>query len=136
MKNFRVLVVDDERIIADSLRCILEKFGFAVRVAYAAQEALVHAREFLPQLLLTDLSMPGMSGLTMASMIARELPACGVLMLTGDYVALQEACVSGAVLFGRHSILTKPVHPDALLREARQLLQWTVSGNSTPVPIQ
>ena len=136
MTKFRVLIVDDERDVADSLCCILEKFGFAVRVAYAGHDGLETAREFLPELLLTDLSMPGMSGLTMASLIARELPACGVLMLTGDYHALQEAWVSSAVLFRKHSILTKPVHPDALLREARNLLHIPPIGVSAGVLLQ
>jgi CheY-like chemotaxis protein len=136
MTRLRVLIVDDERIVADSLRLIFEKYGFIVQVAYSAVEGINRARQFLPELLLTDLSMPGMGGLVMASLIAHELPACRVLVLTGDYGALEEAWITGTSLFHRHAIVTKPIHPETLLHEARQLLHTAGAGFPVSLPLQ
>ena len=136
MTKLRVLIVDDERIIADSLCLIFEKCGFAVQVAYSAREGLESAREFKPELLVTDLAMPGMSGLIMASLIAHELPACRVLVLTGDLRALDEVRTTGPSLFGNHTIMTKPTHPDALLREANQLLHAAGLRIPDSLPLQ
>ena len=65
MTKLRVLIVDDERTVADSLSLIFQKCGFEAQVAYTSDEGLARARFFQPQLLLTDLSMPGMGGLAM-----------------------------------------------------------------------
>ena len=136
MTQLRVLIVDDERIVADSLCIIFQKCGYSVRVAYGASDGIACAREFSPELLLTDISMPGMSGLIMASLIARELPACRVLMLTGDYRALDEAGIVGRAIFSRHSLLTKPIHPETLIRAAHQLLNYDHAGLSASLPLQ
>ena len=135
MAKLRVLIVDDERAVADSLGLIFQKCGFDCRVAYKPDEALTYARSFEPQLLLADLSMPGMGGLVMASLIAHELPDCRILMLTGDSQALEDAWSSGKTAFGHHSIVTKPIHPDALLREAHHLLNSAPAGFPAGVPI-
>ncbi len=135
MTKLRVLIVDDERTVADSLSLIIQKCGFEAQVAYTSDEGLARARFFQPQLLLTDLSMPGMGGLAMASIIAHELPGCRVLMLTGDYRALEEAWTTGSVICRKHSILTKPIHPEALLREANHLLHTAPTGFPASVTI-
>ncbi len=128
MSKLRVLIVDDERPVADSLRLIFQKYGFEAEVAYTPDDGLARARFLQPHLLLTDLTMPGMGGLVMASIIAHELPQCRVLMLTGDYRALEQAWNSGTSLFRQHSVLTKPIHPEALLREANHLLHAAPLG--------
>jgi CheY-like chemotaxis protein len=135
MTKLRVLIVDDERAVADSLCLVFQKYGFIAQAAYSADDGLDCARTFLPQLLLCDLSMPGMGGLVMASMIAHELPECRVLMLTGDYHALDEAWATGASLFRKHTVMTKPVHPESLLREAYQLLHSAKPGFPAGLPL-
>ena len=59
----RVLVVDDERVIADTLSAILSKHGFAVMTAYSGATALDLARVTPPDLLISDVAMPEMNGI-------------------------------------------------------------------------
>ena len=61
----RVLVVDDDRLVADTLTLIFERNGFAAKAAYSADEALKCSREFTPNLLLCDVTMPGRDGLSL-----------------------------------------------------------------------
>ena len=68
----RVLVVDDDRLVADTLSLIFEKSGFEAKAAYSADEALECARGFTPHLLLCDVTMPARDGLSLVLDITRE----------------------------------------------------------------
>jgi CheY-like chemotaxis protein len=119
----KVLVVDDEHMVADTLAIIFEKHGFDCRVSYNGEEALGCAEQFGPELLLCDMSMPGMNGLEVASSVTEKFPGCRILLLTGHYTNLRSARTWAR----KHSsaasrILTKPVQPAALLGEADALL--------------
>jgi DNA-binding response OmpR family regulator len=59
----RILVVDDEHLVADTLGLIFRKHGFEAEVVYTAQDALASARTFSPDLLLCDINMPCRNGL-------------------------------------------------------------------------
>ena len=132
----RVLIVDDESILANSLSWIFEKRGFETLVAYSPDSAIDISRAFRPDLLLCDLAMPGMGGLTMASIIARSLPHCRVLLLTGDYLSLEHAWSVGRSMFQKHAVLAKPVHPLALLEEAYHLMGLPASGVVQELAVQ
>jgi CheY-like chemotaxis protein len=118
----RVLVVDDDRLVADTLALIFERNGFSAKVAYSADEALMRSREFAPDLLLCDVTMPGRDGLSLAEDVTRELPACRILMLTGFYSNLKSVREQARKLERPLGILTKPCQPSELLREAAALL--------------
>ena len=115
----RVLVVDDERIIADTLLLIFRKHGFDTRVAYSADEALRTARTFHPALMLCDINMPGRSGLSLAADVAAEQPACHILVLT----ALSNSIDRTPPAFQPNwLLLSKPIHPATLLQAAEAAL--------------
>jgi CheY-like chemotaxis protein len=118
----RVLVVDDDRLVADTLALVFIKSGFEAKAAYSADEALTCAREFTPHLLLCDVTMPGRDGLTLLSDITREQPACRVIMLTGFYSNLKSVREQASKLARPVGIFTKPCQPAELLREAAALL--------------
>lgn len=118
----RVLVVDDERLVADTISLVFGRSGFDARTAYSADEALTFARDFQPNLLLCDVSMPGKDGLHLMKEISRELPNCRILLLTGFYSNLATMQKHVARLPRPVGILTKPCQPDVLLREATSLL--------------
>ena len=121
----RILVVDDEHLTADTLSLILKKNGFDARTAYSTDEALICARDFDPQLLLCDITMPGKDGLHLMVEIGREHPACKVLVLTG-YSSNFAGIQNQAPRMPRPArILTKPCNPVDLLREAGALLATT-----------
>jgi CheY-like chemotaxis protein len=116
-----VLVVDDEKVIADTLSIILSKSGFAVMTAYDAETALEFAALVPPELLVTDVAMPGMNGIELAIALVQSIPDCKVLLFSGQASTndlLDEARHAG------HSftLLTKPVHPTDLLKRINQFL--------------
>jgi CheY-like chemotaxis protein len=118
----RVLVVDDDRLVADTLTLIFEKNGFHAKAAYSADEALHRSREFVPNLLLCDVTMPGRDGLALVEDMTHELPACHILVLTGFYSNLTNVREKARKLSRPLGILTKPCQPAELLREAAALL--------------
>ncbi len=118
----RVLVVDDDRLVADTLTLIFERNGFAAKAVYSADEALRCAREFGPDLLLCDVTMPGRDGLSLVADMTCELPACRILVLTGFYSNVRNVREHARKLSRPLGILTKPCQPTDLLREAAALL--------------
>ena len=118
----RVLVVDDDHLVADTLRMIFVVNGFESEACYSAEEALHRARSFSPELLLCDVTMPGQDGLQLAAAISREMPGCQVIMLTA-YLS-NAACVELEALRMKRplKLLSKPCRPELLLREAGELL--------------
>jgi CheY-like chemotaxis protein len=116
-----ILVVDDEAVIADTLGMILEANGYRVNIAYDGISALKLSRTVPPDLLLTDVSMPGMSGLELAIDIQRSLPNCKVLLFSGQ--ASTSDLLGAARLAGHEfTILAKPLHPTELLRRLSESL--------------
>jgi CheY-like chemotaxis protein len=109
-----VLVVDDERIIADSLATILRSRGYAVQAAYDAQNALNVANEERPDFLISDVMMPGMNGIELSLFFEREFPSCKVLLMSGHVETA--ALLAEAENHGHfHTVLAKPVHPAQIL---------------------
>ena len=125
----KVLVVDNEHIVADTLGIIFQKLGFDCQVAYSGVDAISKVPEFCPELLLCDISMPGMDGLNTASTVIQICPECRVLLLTGHYVNLIYAQQWAQDHPGQSGVLTKPVGPCQLVEEAEALLH---SGNNDP----
>jgi CheY-like chemotaxis protein len=118
----RIVVVDDDRLVADTLALIFVKNGFDARAAYSADQALETARAFHPNLLLCDVTMPGRDGLALVCDMNREFPACRVIVLTGFYENLKNVREQSNKLARPVSILTKPCQPTELLREAASML--------------
>ena len=117
----RVLVVDDERLVADTLGMIFQKRGFDCRVSYTGEEAVACSELFGPELLLCDISMPGMGGLEVALKVTAQFPECRVLLLTGHYTTLRSARKWARTHSAASRVLTKPVLPALLLEEADEL---------------
>lgn len=119
----KILVVDDEQTVADTLGVIFERRGFDCRVSYTGAEALLRIQDFSPELLLCDMSMPGMTGLEVVSTVTAKYPTCRVLLLTGHYTNLRSARKWARGHGVPSRIMTKPVLPEVLLEEAAALLQ-------------
>lgn len=110
----RMLVVDDERSIADTLAAILRNAGYEVTAAYDGLSALSRCESFHPDLVITDVVMPGMTGIEMAILIKQRYPACKVLLFSGQATTadlLEKARQSGYDF----ELLAKPIHPTDLL---------------------
>jgi DNA-binding NtrC family response regulator len=114
-------VVDDERLIADTLTAVLRQSGFAATAAYGGSSALDLAAITPPQLLITDINMPGMSGIQLALAIVHAIPTCNVLLFSGHgtHIDLIEARRAGY----NFPLLAKPVHPSNMLRYVQESLK-------------
>jgi CheY-like chemotaxis protein len=125
----RVLVVDDEPVIADSLVAILEHDGYEGRAAYDAATGLQCCESFLPDLVISDVVMPGMSGVEMSVIIRQRYPNCKVLLFSGQ--ANTESFLEGARKQGYHfEMLAKPVHPRELLRRIAEYVPPAADASS------
>lgn len=118
-----VLVVDDEAVIADTLGVILTQDGFSATVAYDGRSALELARTSRPDLLLTDVVMPGMSGVELAVAVRRDFPNCKVLLFSGQATTMDLLSAAGRA--GQDlTVISKPIHPKDLLARVSQALEF------------
>lgn len=116
-----VLVVDDERAVADSLVKILNRSGYAAQAAYDGESALEMALLVPPELLLTDVAMPGMGGVELAIAVQKAVPDCKVLLLSGKAASSDLSADARNAGQDEFFVLTKPIHPDDLLAETSRL---------------
>ncbi len=117
-----ILVVDDEQIIADTLSVILSSKGYSVLTAYDGETALRLARDMQPNLMLSDVVMPGMTGITLAIAMTKAAPNCKVLLFSG------QAATIDLLLDARNAgydfnVLNKPIHPKDLLRHISEAIE-------------
>ena len=82
----RVLVVDDDPLILQTTTAIVRSFGFSVRAAEDGFVALKILRQVLPDIILTDLRMPGMSGFELLSIVRRRFPHIPTIAISGEYM--------------------------------------------------
>jgi CheY-like chemotaxis protein len=123
-----VLIVDDEKVIADTLSIILTHAGFITMTAYDGVTALRMANSVAPALLISDVVMPGISGVELAIMLTQSIPDLKVLLFSGQASTvdlLEKARRSGH----NFTALTKPVHPTDMLKRISECL-----ATRTPIP--
>lgn len=83
--KYRILVVDDEPLIRQTSALVLAEQGYEIRTAGDGFEALVELRQSLPDLIISDLSMPNMSGFEFLSVVRRRFPQISVIAISGEY---------------------------------------------------
>jgi two-component system sensor histidine kinase/response regulator len=126
----KVLVVDDEEPIRDSCRQVLTKAGYECHTAVDGIEGLHFAHQVEPDLVLLDLMMPGMDGLSMLEQLLKTHPNVVCVVITG-YATIESAV--DAMKHGAFDFLPKPFTPDELRvivtrgLEQRKLLQETAA---------
>jgi DNA-binding NtrC family response regulator len=117
----KILIVEDEAAIADTLAIILSTRGYQVQVAYAAEKAIEIIAVWQPNLAVVDVMLPQMNGIDFSIILKDNYPACRVLLFSGQPDAgalIQEALKKGH----EFPILAKPVHPDQMLHTIEGLL--------------
>jgi DNA-binding response OmpR family regulator len=119
----RILIVDDEPLVARTIGLIFDKNGFDSETACSADTALAAARANPPDIILCDIDMPGRDGISLMTDLGRELPGCPILVLTGYYSCLAQVSECASKLPQSVSIVTKPCQPAELLRTAGNMLK-------------
>jgi DNA-binding NtrC family response regulator len=128
-KKCRVFVVDDEYFIASTLATILRSQGFDATSFIEPLEALRAARSDAPDLLISDVVMPVVSGIELAVRILKLCPDCKILLFSGQ--AATSSMLEIARTNGHNfEVLSKPVHPSDLLQKIREAV-----GFNAPQPV-
>jgi CheY-like chemotaxis protein len=114
----KVLVVDDEKVIADTLAIILNQNGYDASAVYSGKSAVERAREVVPDLVISDVIMQDMNGIEAAINIRSFLPDTKILLFSGQ-AATADLLESARAQGHEFEILAKPVHPQDLLAKIR-----------------
>lgn len=117
----RILVVDDEQLIAQSLRDILTRAGFDTVYALSGTEAIEMAEQICPDIVISDVIMPDLDGVQTAIRIRRACPDARILLFSGQAATsdmLQRARAEGHDF----DLLPKPIHPARLLAAITKLM--------------
>ena len=116
-----VLIVDDEKVIADTLTAILTRSGYVAVAAYDGESALQQARITSPDMLITDVCMPGMGGIELAVAIRGSYPQCRVLLFSGQMSTVDLLVASRNAGYD-FAAISKPIHPTELLAKVSESL--------------
>jgi DNA-binding response OmpR family regulator len=116
-----VMVVDDEKVIADTLAAILARSGYTAIAAYDGESALERARTIPPQMMITDVCMPGMGGIELAVAMRRSCPACKILLFSGQMATVDLLIASRNAGYD-FAAISKPIHPTELLAKVSEFL--------------
>jgi DNA-binding NtrC family response regulator len=112
----RILIVDDEQSIADTLAMVFKIKGHEAIAAYSAEAAVEAVESFEPDIVLSDVIMGKMTGVDLAIYLSRARPDCKVILFSGQAATanlLNEANRKGHDF----RLLAKPIHPEKLIEE-------------------
>jgi len=115
----KVLVVDDEKLIVDTISEILEGAGFHVMGAYDGWTAVEAAGRFRPDYLLSDVLMPRMNGVELAIAIRKMYPETTVLLFSGQ-AGISEILRNGQQQGFEFELIPKPIHPLKLIARLKE----------------
>jgi len=117
----KILIIDDEPTIADTLAVIFSSSGYEARAVYSAEQALEVLEAWQPDLSIIDVVLPGMNGIEFAIFLKDSYPTCQFLLFSGQPGAsglLEDARKKGHLF----DILAKPLHPTFMLSTVSDML--------------
>lgn len=120
MVEKRILIVDDDKDISESLKDILESDGYSVETAETGQEGMEKCDRSFFNLALLDIKLPDMEGTELLTKLPDQKPKMAKIMVTG-HANLENAIRS--VNMGADAYITKPVRPEHLLKEVSEKLK-------------
>ena len=126
----RVLVVDDETDLAQLIEGYLRKAGLEVAVRHDGTEAVAAVRDFIPDVLVLDLGLPGLDGIEVCRQV-RTFSDCHVLMLTARDDEVDKIV---GLSVGADDYVTKPFSPRELVARVQAMLRRARTGAPEPAP--
>ena len=141
----RLLIVDDEPSIRMLMTHLFTELGYSVRSAEDGFSALRHIRSELPEIILSDLNMPGMSGFELLSVVRRQFPAIHTIAMSGAFSGIEippgveadafyeKGSGMGALLqlLGTPPKMNRPAPQPSLMREIASI-RYNGSAGSRP----
>ena len=115
----RILVVDDEVLIADTIVQILNRNGFIAEAAYNGKDAIESARRHCPDLVLSDVLMPNIDGVEAAIAIRELCPDTRIVLFSGQSATV-EILARARQRGHTFELLPKPIHPTQLIKHLKQ----------------
>lgn len=116
----RILVIDDEKPLADTLTLILRSAGYEATAAYDGAAALSQIESFRPDVVISDVILPGMNGIEVCGRIQAQQPNCHIVLFSGQ-AATSELMIKARADGCDWELLAKPVHPKELLEKLSTL---------------
>ena len=110
-RKHRLLVVDDDKLIADTTALIFSTEGYEARAVYSAEDALELMPGWKPSVVILDVLLPGMNGIAFAQMIATKWPRCRIILFSSQ-VGFTDRFPD---VSDRFLVLAKPIAPAELL---------------------
>jgi len=130
--GLRVLVVDDERALADLVGSYLTRDGFEVSMAHDGQQAIDQARQVDPDVMVLDLGLPRIDGVEVCRMV-RTFSDCYIIMLTARTEEVDKLI---GLSVGADDYLTKPFSPRELLARVHAMLRRPRASTTSGVPAE
>jgi DNA-binding response OmpR family regulator len=127
----KILFVDDEETVANTLALIFSHRGYDTRAAYGAERALKMIAEWPPDLAILDVVLPQMNGVDLAILLTQKWSDCRILLFSGQALTsdlLAEAEKKGYTF----AIVAKPIHPAVLMDRALEILTGNNEGRGRP----
>jgi CheY-like chemotaxis protein len=122
----RILIVDDEPVVADTLALIFRASGYLADAVYSGEEALHFIDANPPSLVVTDVMMPGLNGIELAKLVKTAYPECPILLFSGN--ANTSGLLDAASKAGQtFEVLAKPVYPPQILNKVAIMLSQSIA---------
>ena len=119
--KLKVLSIDDSKFLQMTTKNMLEKAGCKVSLAYSGEEGIKMAEKVMPDVILLDITIPGMDGLQ-ACLALKENPATfgiPIIMVTSENLGAE---VQKAFDYGAKGYIIKPINPERLLSKIEEVL--------------
>lgn len=125
----RILLIDDDDAVREVLRLMLAHLGHSIVEARDGEEGLDLFLPAAPDLVMTDLIMPGMGGLEVVQRLRKQRPDLKILAMSGGGPPGSRSCLLAATAAGASAVLAKPFMFDGLAEVIRNLLPAAAAGN-------
>ena len=122
-RRAKILVVDDDERLANGAAAILHAAGWECFTVYNASDAMAAADSFAPDVVVSDIVMPGMDGFAACLEIKRNLPACRILLVSGVVASSEDVAKLHPSSECDFQLLPKPVQPERLVAAVARLAQ-------------